>query len=208
MTIINTIDTHIIDRLKRIKVATNTSINVYGPGAARPKGDMEPPCFVVSHYLDAVEDADVARRFLDDYEASATEATYIWPYGENDSSEDIEIVGPASWTHRKWPLPIILYYQIDIKAVDEDHAEQLNLMLLRLFPKGYNLLLDDNYIKFRPDGHPTNLDDVDRPLFWRAHRYVVTGAWVESLESDEVASLAEYNDWQIGFMPENEEEAQ
>jgi hypothetical protein len=204
--IISTINSHIIDRLKRIKRAADTSINVYGPGAARPKGDMEPPCFVVSHYLDTIEDTRMARRFLDDYEGSDTEATFIWPYGENDSNEPLEITGPESWTHRKWPLPIVLYYQIDIKTVDEDHAGQLSLMLLRLFPKGYNILLDDNWIKFQPEGHPVNLDEVDKPLFWRAHRFVVTGAWVNALESDEVVSLSEYN-WQVGFMPETLEEA-
>lgn len=203
-TIIKTIDTHIIDRLERIKRAANTPINVYGPGAARPKGDMEPPCFVVSHYLDPIEDTGMSRRFLDDYEASQKTAIFIWPYGENDSNEPVEIIGPESWTHRKWPLPIFLYYQIDVKAIDEDQAGQLSLMLLRLFPKGYNTLLDGNWIKFRPEGHPTNLDEVDKPLFWRAHRFVVSGAWVDALESDEVASLAEY-DWQV---KETLEEAQ
>lgn len=182
------VDEYIITQLQRLKRGT-TPVNVYSPGAARPKGKMVPPCYAVSHYMPPQPDMTKTRPYLDDYAPSATQATVIYPKAFDENGDPIEITGPDSWTHRKWPIPHNLFYQVDLIAADQDAAYALYLGLTEALPIPYMFRIGSCAVKMIEAGKPANLDEVEKPLFRSAYSYQVSNVWTARSLSDTVPGM-------------------
>jgi hypothetical protein len=186
------VDAHIIAQLQRLKRGT-VPVPVYGPGAARPKGKMTPPCYAVSQFMSPMLDMALSRPYLDDYEPSATQATVIYPNAFDENGDPITITGPDSWTHRKWPLPHKLFYQIDIIATDQDEAYGLYLGLSEALPLPYTFRIGSCAVKMIGVGTPANLNEVEKPLFRYAYSYKVSNVWTARSISETVPGIKSFD---------------
>ncbi len=182
------VDAHIIAQLQRLKRGT-VPVNVYGPGAARPKGTKIPPCYAVSHFMPPQPDLELTRPYLDDYTPSAAQATVVFPKAFDENGAPVTITGPDSWTHRKWPLPHNLYYQIDLIATDNDEAYALYLGLAEAIPTPYMFRIGSCAVKMTMIGKPANLDEAEKPLFRSAYSYKVSNVWTARSISDTVPGI-------------------
>ena len=182
------VDAHIIAQLQRLKRGS-VPIPVYGPGAARPKGDMTPPCYSVSHFMPPQPDVSLTIPYLDDYTPSAEQATVLFPNAFNENGNPITITGPDSWTHRKWPLPHNLFYQIDLLATDQDEAYSLYFGLSEALPIPYFFRIGSCAVKMTETSKPANLDDVEKPLFRSAYSYKVSNVWTTRSISETVPGI-------------------
>ncbi|MFA6198734.1 MAG: hypothetical protein WC734_06335 [Patescibacteria group bacterium] len=182
------VDTHIIEQLQRVK-REDISVTVYGPGAARPKGKMVPPCYAVSHYMPPQPDMTKTRPYLDDYEPSDKQAVVIYPKAFDENGDPIEITGPDSWTHRKWPIPHNLFYQIDLVATDQNEAYALYLGLVEALPIPYMFRIGSCAVKMIEAAKPANLNEVEKPLFRSSYSYKCSNVWTARSLSDTVPGI-------------------
>jgi hypothetical protein len=194
---ISLVDTHITTQLQRVKRG-GVSVTVYGPGASRPKDITDFPCYVVSHTMPPLPDMTLTRPYLNDYEASALQATVIYPKAFDENGDPVSITGPDSWTGRQWPIPHKLFYQIDLLATDQDEAYNLYLGLAEALPIPYTFRIGECAVTMLEDGNPANLNELERPLFRSAYRYKVKNVWTQRSSSWVVPGIKTY-DPQLGL---------
>lgn len=195
---IASVDTHIVNRLKRMKLGA-TIINVYGPGAARDIGETQMPCIAVSHNLPPRIDYDLAMPHLEVFKASTTQQNVAVPedgtiylnWIEDENNGSSIITGPASWTRRAYPTPVTLYYQLDLLASNLTHMTAMRQLMFEAFPPGYEPKIGDYYVRFMESGDQTILDDLENPLFRTVYRYEVCNVWIDRLTSYTTPSINE-----------------
>lgn len=207
---IELVDQHIISRFTAIKM-DGTTIPVYAPGASRPKGKTKTPSVAVSRYLPFDIDVKQARPHIEVFTPSEEQHTVLLDDHmgasalgmENDAVEmdrdDItadrvmlgELTGPASWTFGPPPTPIELYYQIDLIATTQAHADALLVMLLEALPCPYRPKIGTRNVLIVPNGPPVNLDELEKPCFRTAARYTVSNVWIDRKDKFTKPSIAD-----------------
>ena len=193
------VDSHIVTRLKKFKIGSSTTLNVYGPGAARDIGETSMPCIAISHNLPPQIDDDLSLPHHDVFAASTrTVDTPIpedgniyldWIEKNNDGSATIE--GPEEYTWARYPTPIKLHYQIDLLAATQAHMTTMQQLMLEAIPPGYAPTIKGYAVRFYPYGDQSILDDLENPLFRTAYRYVVENVWVSRLTQHIVPGIVE-----------------
>ena len=205
---IDSVTSHITDRLKKFKVG-NKTLNVYSPGPARDIGETQMPCIAISFNLPPQIDDELAMPHQDVFTPSAkTVETSIPSDGniyqnwitENNNGLDI-IEGPESWTWAKYPTPVKLYYQLDLLASNLAHMTVMQSLMFEAFPPGYEPTVSGYAIRFEPYGDQSILDDLENPLFRTVYRYVVSNAWIDRLTERTSVGITE-----IGMAFETTEE--
>lgn len=188
---IDLVDQHIISRFSAIKM-DGTAIQVYAPGAYRPQGETKIPSVALSRYLAFDIDQKAARPHLEVFTPSEQEQTVQLP----DYMGGGELTGPAEWTFGPPPTPIELYYQADLLATTQAHADALLIMLLEALPVPYRPKIGDRNVLILANGPPQNLDELEVPFFRTAVRYTVSNVWVERIDKFIVPSIS---DVQMGW---------
>jgi hypothetical protein len=192
--ILTSIDTHIVNRLKKIKVNSQNP-TVFGPGDARTFGETTFPCFSVSRISPLQVDMERYNHFLDVFTADDTEGSYIVPdegvYQEWIADNGQTIGGTTSWTRRKIQIPVFIDYQVDVLATTITHRDYLELGLVEALPAFYRATVEGQDIILRKDGDAILLDDVDAPLFRTAHRYNVSNIWLQRTPNFEDLSITD-----------------
>jgi len=181
------IDQYFVGRLVRITM-DGTDLKVYGPGASRPKGKTTTPCAAVSLVLGPYVDIKATRPQIDVFTPSTAEQTIVIP---NDRLGGGEYTGPASWTWKQCPIPVEMIYQVDLEAVETAHMQALMLLINEALPMPLTAAINGQNVRILPQGHPTNLDELEKPLFRTAFRYLVTNVWIERLAGMTKPSIAE-----------------
>jgi len=190
--ILASIDTFIVNRLKKIKV-NNQDPTVYGPGDARAFGETVFPCFAVSRISPLYVDMAQYNHFTDVFVANDTNGRYVVPeegiYRQWILDHGQIIGGTSSWTRRKMQIPVLIDYQIDVLATKIEHRDYLELGLVEALPAFYRATIEGQNVIFRKDGDPVLLDAVDTPLFRTAHRYEVSNIWLQRTPYFETSSI-------------------
>jgi hypothetical protein len=181
------IDQFFVDRLVRITV-DGTGLQAYAPGASRPKGKTALPCASVSLILGPYPDPKASRPHIDVFTPSQEERTIVIPAGQLGGGE---YTGPAEWTWKKCPTPVEMIYQVDLETAEEAHMQALLLLILEALPVPYTAAINGQNVRILPEGTPTNLDELAKPLFRTAFRYLVTNVWIERLAGMTKPSIAE-----------------
>ena len=176
---IASVDKHIIDRLKLVKKG-GKSVQVYGPGAARPKGPMDTRCYILSHYLPPQVDVERSKPYLEEATPSTQQATVAYPKAVDEFGDPVMITGPDHWTFRKLRMPYILSYQIDVVATTLVDSYALIIGLGEVMRMPYSPKIDGCGVLFTQTETPANLDEIEAPLFRSAYRYKVSNVWIES----------------------------
>ena len=176
---IASVDQHIIDRLKVVKKG-GKSITVYGPGPARPKGKMDARCYIVSHYLPPQVDVERSKPYFEEATPSTQQATVAYPKAVDEFGDPVMITGPDHWTFRKFRMPYILSYQIDVVATTLTDSYSLIIGLGEVMRMPYAPKIDGCGVLMTMQGTPANLDEIEAPLFRSAYRYRVSNVWIES----------------------------
>jgi hypothetical protein len=173
--IFTAIDEFIVAGLEKLKLG-GEKVKVYPPGAARDKGQTEYPCYAVKRYLPAAQDMKRAMPHMEVFCPSDEQQTISFP----EYTHLPDVTGPENWTLRKFPTPYEMYLQIDVLAVAPAQADVMILFLAEAIPS-YSAEIQRQNIRFYPHGDPTNLDELAKPLFWTAARYLVTNIWVDRI---------------------------
>jgi len=189
------VDAYIILQLQRFKDKdTKIPVPVYGPGAARAKGKADFVRYEVRHFMPPQPDLTQTRPYLDDYQPSVAQATVIYPKAFDQNGDPIQITGPDSWTHRKWPLPHNLFYQIDAVATDQDEAYALYLGLAEALPIPFYFYVGSCAVKMiAASSNPAIMDEIEKPLFRSVYRYKVSNVWTQRSISDVVPGIKSFD---------------
>lgn len=180
------VDNHIVERLEEIRM-DGSRLKVYAPGADRSKGKTMYPCIAVSRHQWFTVNRPEARPDVELFRPSADQAMVQLPRHEGS----IEISGPASWTRTPYPTPVNLHYQLDLLATDSRHPEALLRMLFEAIPPGYYPRIGDRHVLFVMAGMPTNLDELEKPVFRTAVRYELTGIMLDRQHVVDVPSVTD-----------------
>lgn len=178
------VDQHVVDRFLAIKV-NGTSIPVAEPGPDRDEGHTKHPSVAVSHYLPVDLDDEMARPNVELFIPSEEQASIDVPEWQGGGV----ITGPASYTRKPYPTPIVIYYQIDLLATKEADANMLAALHFEALPPGYAAKINGRTCWFKRAGKPANLDNLGKPKYRTAHRYEVTGAILDRLTAIQTPSL-------------------
>jgi len=190
--ILASIDTFIVNRLKKIKINNQNPV-VYGPGDARAFGEAVFPCFAVSRVSPLQVDMAQYNHFIDVFVANDTDGRYVVPeegiYQQWLLDHERIIGGASSWTRRKMQIPVSIDYQVDVLATKLEHRDYLELGLIEALPAFYRATIEGQNVIFRKDGDPVLLDAVDAPLFRAAYRYEASNIWLQRTPSFETSSI-------------------
>lgn len=194
---IEAVDKHLVDRLSRIKVG-GQPVAVYGPAQTRPPNKKIYPCLSLSRYMDPVEDPELARPYLDKFVPSEELEMLTIKYQPAyckvmPDGKDLVLSGPKSWTVRKYPTPVKLFYQLDIEATTDADILSLTRMLFRALPMPYAGQVNEIWFKMRSDGPPATLDTIEKPIFRTARRYIVTNVWEEREDIRTVPGITKFD---------------
>lgn len=96
--------------------------------------------------------------------------------------------GPASYTVRKYPTPVILKYQTEILATKRDQYLGLMPLFVNALPDGHWPRVGGQAPHFEFVGGQ-NLDGLDKPEWRTAFRYDVSQVWLDALTAYQVASI-------------------
>jgi len=189
------VESHVLERLGKIKKSSNAYVRVYGPGANRPKGITEYPSIAVQRWVQFDYDSPRARPYLDVFTPSAKTYKYTIPEWFGGG----ELEGPESWSWKKLPTPVFLTYQVDLLAEQQGHVDGLLLALFEAFPIPYRAEVDGGTILMLQVGDTINLNELEKPLFRTAIRYEISNIWVDRAKTFEVPGIQDiglsWGDW-------------
>jgi hypothetical protein len=100
----------------------------------------------------------------------------------------LDRTGPATWTVKPHPLPIELHWQTDFLSADAAQNDAFLPIALNAVPHRHWVRINGTDLRFDADT-PTNLDELEKPLFRTALTWWGGTLWVESLAQYEVSSI-------------------
>jgi hypothetical protein len=177
--IIADIDQWFVERLQTLYHGGEL-IPVYPPGAwPRDVGETKYPCYAMKRYIKPRIDVKRARSHEVTFTPSVEQQTITFPeYMHLDP-----VSGPKEWTVKPLPTPYELGYQIDCLAANDAQALFLAFNLSRSIPVPSRPTIGtEPPLLITPDGDPENLDDLAKPRFWTAQRYLVSNIWIDRIE--------------------------
>jgi len=159
-------------------MAAQSFLPVYGVGASRPKGTTTYPCAAISR-IGIAYNEPLNRPYLEVFEASETQYTYTIPEMWGGGA----ITGPAQWTWKPFPTPIVLTYQIDLLATVSDHIPSLLPFVFEVLPTPSRPTVNGQKILIASQGNPMVLDDLEPPEFRLAIRLEVRDLWIDRVSA-------------------------
>jgi len=175
------LEAHILGRLARITL-DGEPITVYGPGDDRTKGETVYPCGVLLYHILPYVDMPRTRPHIEVFTPSEEEQTILVP--GMGGAPGTEVTGPASWSWKPCPTPMIVPVQIELQATEKAQADRFVWAMNAALPPPYEVVIQDAGVQILPEGPPIRLDEDDGsiPIFRFIQRYEASNVWVERPE--------------------------
>ncbi|MEW6352384.1 MAG: hypothetical protein AB1646_25305 [Thermodesulfobacteriota bacterium] len=185
---IQAVTDHIVTRLSGMKLYVGGQVRplkVFPPGPHREQGITEFPSVAVS-LVDMQVDTAKARPHEEVFTPSAEQIEAEIAHSLGGGT----MTGPDTFLITKYPTPVRLLYQVDLRATKPAHMTPMLGMVLEALPVGYQPRIGDKWVLFDLL-EAKNLDELAKPQFWTAFRYWVHDVWIERFGSYEVGSITD-----------------